>query len=55
MKTWLITYTYNKKDTEVVLLDALSYTMALVDFMIKYPEAEYTGIYEVIKSESAFA
>lgn len=49
MKTWLITYTPDKERSEVTILEAPSYTMALVEFMRKYPDCEYTGVFEVME------
>lgn len=55
MRTWLITYTPDKQKSEVALIKAATYTMALVRFVMEYPNCEYTGIFEVMESESAFA
>ena len=55
MRTWLITYTPDKERSEVAIVEAPTYTMALVEFMRKFPDCEYTGVFEVEKSESAFA
>jgi hypothetical protein len=49
MRIWLITYTPDKERSESTILEAPSYTMALVEFMRKYPNFEYTGVFEVMK------
>ena len=55
MKNWLITYTLDKVRSEIAVVKARTYTMALVQFLIEHPNAEYTAIFEVIDNESAFA
>lgn len=49
MKSWIITYTLDKKNFENDIIEATTYTMAIIEFMRKFPKAEYTNIKELIK------
>jgi hypothetical protein len=46
---------YKDKDfnSDMAVVVAPTYTMALVEFMIKYPECEYMSVLEVVGNESA--
>lgn len=49
MKEWLITFTLDRQLFEVVIIQAVTYTMAIVELLRKHPKAEYTDIKELIK------
>lgn len=53
MKNWIVTYSTDKVNRKVAVVKATTYTMALLQFMIEYPNCEYTGVFEVLKNESA--
>jgi hypothetical protein len=55
MKTYLITYTADKKHYDIAVVRATSYTKAVLEFMLAYPNCEYTALIEVMGNESAFA
>lgn len=52
MRTWVVTYRDAEFKSDVAVVVAPTYTMAIVEFMIKYPDCEYTGVLEVVKNES---
>ena len=49
MKEWQITYTLDKHVFEIAIIEATTYTMAIIELLRKYPNAEYTDIKELIK------
>lgn len=53
MKTWVIAYKDEKFLSNMTVVEAPTYTMALVEFMIKYPNCEYMAVMEVVGNESA--
>ena len=55
MKNWIVTYKDKDFNGGAALVVAPTYTMAIVQFMIEYPECHYTGVLEVIGNESANA
>lgn len=52
MKTWAVAYKDKDFNSDMAVVVAPTYTMAVVQFMIEYPDCTYTGIFEVMKSES---
>lgn len=52
MKKYVITYTNDKRNYDVALVSAMSYTKALLEFAMTYPNAIYTAILEVMSGES---
>ena len=48
MKKWKVIYTFNKEYFQETVIIAATYTKALLKFVIKYPNAEYKEIAEVI-------
>lgn len=52
MKTWVIPYKDKNFVGDVAVVQAPTYTMAIVEFMISHPDCDYMGVLEVMKSES---
>lgn len=48
MRTWKVIYTFDKEYFEEIIVIASTYTKALLEFVIRYPNAEYKEIAEVI-------
>jgi hypothetical protein len=55
MKTYLITYTADKEHYDIAVVRATTYTKALLEFTLAYPNCEYTALIEVMGNESAYA
>lgn len=49
MTAWEITYTADKQNYHTEAIDAKTYTMAIIEFMRKFPKAEYIEVKELIK------
>lgn len=52
MKTWVIAYKDKDFNNDVDIVQAPTYTMAMLAFMISHPEHNIVGVLEVIKNES---
>lgn len=52
MRTWVVAYRDAECKSDVAVVVAPTYTMAIVQFMVEYPDCEYTGVLEVIGNES---
>lgn len=55
MKTWEVTYTYDRVNFLTEIVEAVSYTKALLEFAIKHPKSEYHIVREVNENECARA
>ena len=51
MRTWVVTYVNKEYKRDLAVVVAPTYTMALLEFVLKYPDFEYTGILEVVGNE----
>lgn len=49
MRTWIVTYRDTEFKNGMAVVVAPTYTMALVQFMVEYPDCEYTGVLEVVR------
>lgn len=47
MSEWEITYTSAKKTIEKIVIRAETYTMALLNFITKYPKLDYREVREL--------
>lgn len=48
MKTWIVTYKDKNFKSDAAMVVAPTYTMALLEFVLKYPECNYTAVLEVM-------
>lgn len=48
MKYWCIVYTKDHKTFQPALIEAETYTQALIQFAIEYPDCIYTTVNEVV-------
>lgn len=55
MRSWLVEYTPDKENYGETIVRAVSYTMAVVRFMMDYPNCECTNVKEVCPNESKVA
>ena len=48
MKEWEVTYTEDTNNLEKAIVVAKTYTMAIVEFLARFPNAYYTEIKELM-------
>ncbi len=46
MKEWEITYTADKHNFKTMVIKAATYTMAVLEFVTKYPQYDYKEVRE---------
>lgn len=55
MKKWVVAYKDKDFKGDTAIITAPNYTMAIVQFMVEYPECDYIAVLQLEPSESGIS